>query len=154
MTLDEIHQTLLEAVNTGKVGTPVALRLHLQLVSTDVDPYLLVAELLQLCEPLFGEEPVRVMARNNNDGRQLNLLFETAAGRTISITIGGGSTTQAFLSLLLIGNHGVIRLEGADSFDEQSLNDMSDASAKRDHWHSMIASSLSDAHDKSRGIGF
>ncbi len=139
MTLDDIRHTLLEAVKTGKVGTPVALRLHLQLTNADASLLSTAATLIGLCEPLFKVEPSQLFARSNAGGRQLSLLCETESGRTCSITIGSGSAKAASLNLLLVGNHGVIRLEGSELFDESSLN-TSDANI--DRWGLAIEQSL------------
>ena len=121
MTLDEIRETLLEAVSTKKIGSPVSLRFNLQLTQTNEKLSAIAATIVSMCQPLFELPPSRIFARATNNDRQLSLIGETESGRTCSITVGVGSAKSASLHLLLVGNHGVVRLEGAEMFDESSL---------------------------------
>ncbi len=143
MTFDDLSTTLWEAVETKRIGIPVALRLHLQLCDPQADLTVAMVASLCLVEPFFNLNPSRLMARRDSADRQLNVLLETADGRTVFVTVGRGSTGQATLHLLLIGNHGVVRLEGAQTFEEEALQGAaSELSAKVDEWNTRIAQSV------------
>ncbi len=138
MTFNDLRRTLSEALSTGKIGTPVAIRMHVQLADSNVDPLMLLATAMQTVEQVFSARPARLMARENADGRQFNVLLNYAGGETVMLTVGRGSAKTASLNLLLIGNHGVIRLEGAELFEATAA----DFTADVDPWKSPIEQSL------------
>ena len=139
MTIDELRQTLLEARSTGKIGTPVALRVHVQLQDRQANFSIAVAAVMQLAKSVLEATPIELTARSDIDRRQLNVLFRYAGGQTVLVTLGRGAVSAASLQLLLVGNHGVVRLAGGDGFDERSLTAGDDV----DRWNSWIDNSLS-----------
>ena len=121
MTLNELNNTLSETVSSGKIGTPVSLRIHLQLSDSQVDLVEALAALMRVSLPLFQTNARRLMARRDSGQRQLTALFSLAGGQTVLVTVGRGAVDNGSLHLLLIGNHGTVRLEGSEQFDEESL---------------------------------
>ena len=122
MTLDDLNRTLSKAIATQKIGTPVSLRLHLHLPDPQVELIGALSSLMQIAEPVFATKPSRLMARQDITGRQLNVLIETKAGETIFLTIGRGSADSDNLNLLLIGNRGIVRLEGPELFEFSAVD--------------------------------
>ncbi len=118
MTFDELNQTLTEARAGGKIGVPVSLRLHLQLSNPQADLMAALLAVIQMARPLFGAEPSKLMARGDSTGPQLNVLATFTGGQTLLLTLGRGAVERATLDLLLVGNHGLIRSEGAELFAE------------------------------------
>lgn len=117
MTIDELQQTLKKAVDCGKIGVPVALRMHLQMADATAELYALVSQSLEMAFANFRADEWRLMARRDPTGRQLNLLLDNRGGQTVLLTVGKGSAVENRLDLLLIGNHGIVRLEGAEFFE-------------------------------------
>jgi hypothetical protein len=121
VTLDDLARTLGEAVATGRIGTPVALRVHAVLLDENGDPAGVFACLMRrLAEPLFGA-PERLAARGDSAGRILDVLVSYAAGWTALLTLGRmpsppGRGMAPRLDLLVVGNRGVLRLEGGECF--------------------------------------
>jgi hypothetical protein len=136
MTLDDLDRTLTDALSTGKVGSPVALRLHLQLADSAADLAQATAALMRLAETVFSETPSRVTARTRDETpRQWNLLCNYPGGQTVQLTLGCGAAASSTLHLLLVGNHGVVRLEGAELFDDTSL---SATDEETNHWQQTV----------------
>lgn len=139
MTLDDLERTLTDALSTEKIGTPVALRLHLQLADPAANLAQATAALMGLAETVFSQAPSRLTARTRDETpRQWNLLCDYADGQTAQLTLGCGATASSTLHLLLVGNHGVVRLEGAELFDETSL---SATDEETNRWQQAVTSS-------------
>ena len=47
------------------------------------------------------------------------MLVNFTGGQTAILTLGRGSTKSPLLHLMVVGNHGMLRLEGGDEFDGQ-----------------------------------
>jgi len=118
VTLAELRQTLDDALGGGSVGVPVAARIHCQLDDPQCDLLAGLASLLALAEgALSPERAARLFARHSDDPRQLSVLVSYSSGQTSFVTIGCGAAAEPALHLLLVGNRGVVRLEGAEQFD-------------------------------------
>jgi len=118
MKLDELGETLCQAISSGKVGTAVSLRTHVQLSEGESDLIGVFSLLLKLAGSAFGAEASTLFARQNADERQLNVLARYPDGQTAMFTVGCGSVTCSQCQLLLVGNHGIARLEGGEYFEE------------------------------------
>ena len=138
MTLDELNSTLSAALASGKVGTPVSLRLHLQVTESRNDSVAHLALLMPLLQTTFGSPPSRLLARRNAVADQLTVLFNFAAGQSAMVTCGCGSARHTSLQLLLVGNRGVIRLEGGELFESADVPEKSDAQ----FWRTLIERSI------------
>jgi hypothetical protein len=90
---------------------------NVQLAGASCEWPAVIGGLLRMLSPVFDEPPARVRARKHADAQQWNLLLQTATGRTIFLTIGCGGAKASSLDLLVIGNHGIAQLQGADDFD-------------------------------------
>jgi len=121
MTLNELNNTLSEAVSSRKIGTPVSLRIHLQLSESQVDLVDALAAVMQVALPVFQTNARKLMACRDSGEDQLTTLVSLAGGQTVLVTVGRGTIDNGCLHLLLIGNHGTVRLEGAEQFEEESL---------------------------------
>lgn len=139
MTCSEVQSALADAVRTGKLGTPVAARVHVQLVDDAVEPDAVLAPVLEMLRPCFDHPPASVRAREHASEGQWNVLFQTAAGGTVFVTVGCGAANAPGLHLLVIGNHGVLRLEGAECFRP---GDLSAAAPAPQAWSAAITESL------------
>jgi hypothetical protein len=117
MTLTELRAALAQAVATGKLGTPVSARVHVQLAESECDLPSVLGGVLRMLSPAFDEPPARIRARKHASAPQWNLLLRTTTGRTIFITVGCGSRATAALDLLVVGNHGIVQLQGGDAFE-------------------------------------
>jgi len=119
-TVQELNQTIQTALDSGKIGTPVCLRASVQLNKGGPEPIVVLAACTRMAEALFEVQPAKLTARQTPDASQLNLIVEFAAGQTLSLSIGRGAVNDPDTNLLLIGNHGIIRLEGGDTLEQQS----------------------------------
>ena len=118
MTIDDLRRALAETVERGTMGVPVALRVCMQLPAlngTLRDVWSLALEIAGSALP--NHRPRRLHAqktRHGANGRQLSTLVSCDRGETLSITIGCGSAAKPSLDLVLVGNRGVVRLEGGE----------------------------------------
>ena len=117
-----LEETLEEAVATGKLGSVVSVRALLHLPGEEPDLETAAAVLLSLSGRLVGSDPGSLVVRGHGSGRQLNLLLRLDAGPIVSLSLTRGSVDQLELALVVVGNHGVIRLEGAELAEEIGLS--------------------------------
>jgi hypothetical protein len=138
-TLDDLQTALSDTLATGKIGTPVSLRLHLQLTEPDADLFAAMSAVMQMIEPVFSSSSARLRARQDADARQLNVLLDYTNGETVLLTLGRGCAKQPSLNLLVVGNHGVVRLEGGEMIEESAG---STTSSDGTHWKHVVETSL------------
>ena len=118
MTLSDLERAVREVLATGHIGTPVALRIHAAIPDFAGDP----ANALGIFEPLLRliseKSNGKVLARKHPSGGHLSVLWTDARGRTFFITLTTTPTCRQSLQVLLIGNHGITRLTGAEAWEE------------------------------------
>ncbi len=132
-----LKQSVEEAVRDGHLGTIVALRV---LMSAGDHPVEQLSHWLDWSTKLFACEKGKLFASQDPTGRQISLLLTLATGATISLTTvrSSGRSNESTLQLLLMGQHGVARLQGGEDIDP-SLN-AADAPPKK--WSDAIDRSL------------
>lgn len=136
MTPTDLGAALNDALKTGKLGTPVAVRLHWQRPRVADWPGWLET-VLQMLAPCFGQPAVTVQAQQHPDVPQWNILLQTEEGRTIVLTLGAGAVSAPSLQLLVTGNHGTLRLEGEPLCEPA----VAEPSPRARHWWSVIRQS-------------
>jgi len=140
MTFDDLSERIAPAVVSGKIGTPVSLRMHVQLAESRADLVQALANAMHVAESVFAVEPVTLVARRNSNESQLNVLVSYTHGQVVMLTVGRGSADSSSLHLLLIGNRGVVRLEGSELFDDAGMQSPPDAA----HWQLLVDRSLTE----------
>ena len=128
MNCTELKRALADAMNTGKLGTPVVARVHVQLASptfaaTTCGLPGVIDGVLQMLSPAFCEPFSSLRVRRHMDVEQCTLLLQTPTGKTVCITVGCGSRSSDSLELLVVGNHGTAKLHGEEPFDWQPENE-------------------------------
>ncbi len=117
MNLSDIESALNAARNTRKIGLPVSVRVFAEFADGSAQLSKWAALLVEMARRTLSADPQRVMARLDRRGVQLSLLVDFAAGRTAALTLVRGIASCDALDLILFGNHGLARLEGAECFD-------------------------------------
>lgn len=109
MTVSELCGSIRTVLETGRLGTPVNVRLHWEfsesasLLQTVLTTAVAIADqALQLDEPVWR-------GRRHESGRTLNLLGSDRRGRTLMITLVADSNPH--IALTIFGNHGIVRLD-------------------------------------------
>lgn len=116
MQLAVLEQTLLEAVAADRIGTPVAFRMHAQLAEPQADLAGLCTAGLQIAGKLLQSPPSRLYAQQNAGGNQWQILVNYASGATVSFNVGRGAVRENRVNCLVVGNHGIARLEDDAEF--------------------------------------
>lgn len=128
VTLSSLVSAIRDSVDSGRIGTPVNVRVHWQFSETDLAKAAFVAARIA-DEALALEEPawrIRNGASAVTQRRILNLLAEDRRGRTLLATLCRGKVNE--FSLTVFGNHGTLRLEHA-GLDESSLDELPSSEA-------------------------
>lgn len=109
ITYSELCDSISAVLETGRLGTPVNVRLHWEFSEhPDVSVRRLsaavaIADLvLKLISPTWR-------VRRHTTGRTLNVLGSDQRGRTLMISLVSESTPQT--ALTVFGNHGIVRLD-------------------------------------------
>lgn len=144
MTPTDLCTALDEALKTGKLGTPVAVRLHWQVPCLENEDWPGWLEtVLQMLSPCFDQPPVKVQARQHPAVPQWNILLQTEAGQTIFLTLGRQAAPAPSLQLLVTGNHGTLRLEGEPLCQPAGA----EPSPQFRHWWSVIRQSAATSRE-------
>ncbi|MBW3543757.1 MAG: hypothetical protein KY476_26210 [Planctomycetes bacterium] len=118
MTFDDLKAAIDKVLSAGRIGTPVSVRVHVQIARADaVPPYGGLAAAMRLADRVFDAEPCEVTARRADGTVHLNVLAGYPRGRTALVSIAFAADADPRLDLLVIGNHGIARLEGGELFD-------------------------------------
>ena len=133
VTLDALLSAVRNAVDSGRIGTPVNVRVHWQFSETDLRKAALIVarianEALGLEVPAWRVRSGKIAA---SKGNMLNVLGEDRRGRTLLATLFRGESNE--FALTVFGNHGILRLEDA-GLDEDSLGTIDE---EADWWQSL-----------------
>ena len=109
VTVQALLKSVRSAVDSGRIGTPVGVRLHWQCADTPLKDAVLLAA--RIADEALSLEQTVWRVRTGRSGRLLNVLGEDRQGRTLLITVCRGAARD--LGLTVFGNHGVLRLEHA-----------------------------------------
>lgn len=139
-TFDDLSRAVTAALETGKIGTPVAMRLYVRCADDSIDPAAVLNAAASLAGAIFSASPQNLTARFSEDRRQLNVLLGYADGQTLLLSVIGDVAGDG-CDLLLIGNHGIVRLEGGELFDAVEPDSVS-PDGETDRWQQLIAQSL------------
>ncbi|MDA0834010.1 MAG: hypothetical protein O2955_02435 [Planctomycetota bacterium] len=116
--LTSLYKSVEQTVKSGRLGTIVSLRV---LMSTKSRPVEQLAIWLEWTGKLFDSSTGKLYASQDAGGRQISVLASLASGATISLTAVSYSSVDDepanTLQLLLIGQHGIARLEGGNEID-------------------------------------
>lgn len=120
VTFESVLSSIRTAVDSGRIGTPVSVRIHWQCSSSSLREAAVVAvriadAALTLETPSWRTRPDGTITPQS---RILNILGEDRRGRTLLATLCSGSANE--LTVTVFGNHGTLRLEHA-GLDEGSL---------------------------------
>jgi hypothetical protein len=109
ITFSELCDSIRTVLDTGRLGTPVNVRLHWEFVErVDFSAIILPAAVVIADVALKLKSPTwRV--RRHATGRTLNLLGSDQRGRTLMISLVPEATPQT--ALTIFGNHGIVRLD-------------------------------------------
>ncbi|NQV28837.1 MAG: hypothetical protein HQ518_31165 [Rhodopirellula sp.] len=109
MTVRELSDSIRAVLESGRLGTPVNVRLHWEIsepasrLSTVSAAAVAIADLaLQLDEPTWR-------VRRHASGKTLNVLGSDRQGRTLMISLVAEATPLT--ALTIFGNHGLVRLD-------------------------------------------
>lgn len=140
ITFDDLRCSVRSVADTGRVGTPVNVRLHWEFPESEARlPDALFAAVAIADEVLRMNEP-SWRVRRHASGRTLNVLGSDLQGRTLMVTLVAGSIPGT--ALTVFGNHGIVRLE--DGW--VALNSIPD-SFEQQRWVAGLMSAVSESHD-------
>lgn len=116
MNLLDFERALESEVKTGRLGVPVALRIHAMIPGINGD----ILGSLGLFRPLFSLignlGRGHVQAKQHPSGQQLTVLWTEESGKTVFLTLATSAKMKQALHLLLIGSHGMAQLEGGEAW--------------------------------------
>jgi hypothetical protein len=118
MRLDDLSRALRAELDSQRVGTPVSMRVHLAWPDADADLEAALETMLALARSVFGSEASRVSRSTRADRRQITALCAFERGQSALFSLARGCGSRPVFELLVVGNRGVIRLEGGEELRE------------------------------------
>ena len=129
MTIDDVRESLAAALKGGQLGTPCSLRARLQMAQPAADLLRSQEALATLAAPWLPAGVMTLYARRAAADQELSVLAVHERGPTVFLTAGRGAARGSTLDVLLVGNHGIARLEGADCLDADAWAEAVEATA-------------------------
>jgi hypothetical protein len=109
ITFRELCNSIHAVLETGRLGTPVNVRLHWEFAESEAFlPVIAKAavaiadEALQLVEPTWR-------VRRHSTGRTVNILGSDTRGRTLMVSLA--TLSEPRTAMTIFGNHGIVRLD-------------------------------------------
>lgn len=125
VTLESVRSAIQASVRSGRIGTPVNVRIHWQF--SDLNPSAAAAVAVQLADAALSLDNPAWRARSgkaDSKTSQLNVLGEDASGKTVLASLVRGPVPE--FAITVFGNHGTLKLEHA-ALDEATLPDVEEA---------------------------
>lgn len=116
VTFDSVREAIRASVNSGRIGTPVNVRIHWQF--SGLSPSAVAEFAVQLADAALSLDKPAWRVRTAAENSQVNLLGEEAGGKTVLISLVRGAVPE--FAVIVFGNHGTLKLEHA-RLDEDSL---------------------------------
>ena len=134
VTFTDLLNSVRTAIDGGRIGTPVNVRIHWQF--KEASPLQASQSAVRIADEALAFEDVvwRVRKDREQTPRMLNLLGEDRRGRTVLVTLCSGDDPD--FEMTVFGNLGTLRLEHA-GLDEGSLTDHSKL-----EWAQSLASAI------------
>lgn len=106
-------QLVAETITTGRLGTPVAARMHLALRAA-ADPVDQLASAIAAASEWLRLQPERLWCRAAGNTNHLIAHVIGRAGQSLLVSVGGPSNSASPLKLVIVGNRGMAAWEAGD----------------------------------------
>ena len=116
VTFDSVREAIRTSVSSGRIGTPVNVRVHWQFSS--LCPAAAADVAVQLADAALSLDKPAWRVRTAAEDTFVNLLGEDTGGKTVLISLVRRSVPE--FTVIVFGNHGTLKLEHA-SLDEDTL---------------------------------
>ncbi|MBC8873856.1 MAG: Gfo/Idh/MocA family oxidoreductase [Planctomycetes bacterium] len=100
------------ALDTGQIGTPVAVRIVAHLEATGATSVSLSESAVQMASRWLNDQPMRVVSAISASGRHETKLVLFANGKTALLSTGICEPNAAALQISVFGNHGIASWQG------------------------------------------
>jgi hypothetical protein len=138
MKLADLERALKAELDTGRLGDPVALRIHATFPKVQGDIFRVVGFFRPLLSLMGNVDGGEVHAKSHPTGKECAILWTDESGITVFLTLASGTKTKQSLHLLLIGNHGMTELHGGDAWSDAISSNLSSL------WEKEIQESLQE----------
>lgn len=117
MKLADLERALKAEIDNGRLGEPVALRIH-AVARWDKDLLDGLGNFRPLLILMGDISSGHVHARRHSSLQQCAILWTTDTGKSVLLTLGRSRSAKQSLHLLLIGNHGMTQLQGGEDWSD------------------------------------
>lgn len=109
MTVSELCSSVRRVLESGRLGTPVNVRLHWEFSESEASLPAIATTAVAIADVALQLQQPAWRIRRHSCGRTLNILGSDQQGRTLMISLVAKSSPQT--AMTIFGNHGVVRLE-------------------------------------------
>jgi hypothetical protein len=117
MQLVDLERTLKTELETGRLGEPVALRIHAVLPSND-NIFSWPGSFRPLLALMGDISSGYIHVQRHASHRQCAILWTTDTGKSVFLTWACPVKAKPSLHVLLLGNHGIMQLHGGETWSE------------------------------------
>lgn len=116
VAFDSVREAIRSSVSSGRIGTPVNVRIHWQFSS--LSPPAAADVAVQLADAALSLDEPAWRVRTAVEDSLVNLLGEDEGGKTVLISLVRRAVPE--FAVIVFGNHGTLKIEHA-SLDEDTL---------------------------------
>ncbi|MDA0284286.1 MAG: hypothetical protein O3B13_06675 [Planctomycetota bacterium] len=109
VTFSELCTSIRSVINTGRLGTPVNVRLHWEFQESKTELSAVLTGAVALADEALKLNSPTWRVRRHPCGRTLNVLGSDSHGRTVMVTLVAESEPRT--EITVFGNHGIVRFE-------------------------------------------
>ena len=113
---DIASRTVLDALQTGQIGTAVAVRVVAHLTADHGPLERFNARIMEATGTWLKSRPERLTAMGNIESGQINTLNRFVGGQTALVSVGTIGMGQPLLEIVVWGNRGILSWEAGDRF--------------------------------------
>lgn len=118
MKLADLERALKTELETGRLGVPVALRIHATLPAIEGNVFRMLGFFRRLLSLMGNVDRGQVQAESHPHAKAGAILWTEESGVTVFLTLASGARMQQSLHLQLIGNHGMTQLHGGEAWSD------------------------------------
>jgi hypothetical protein len=109
VTFPELCTSIRTVINTGRLGTPVNVRLHWEFQESKTELSAVLTGAVALADEALKLNDPTWRVRRHSCGRTLNVLGSDGQGRTLLVTLVAEAGPRT--AMTVFGNHGIVRFD-------------------------------------------
>jgi hypothetical protein len=114
----DLERAIKSELETGRLGVPVAMRIHATLPMTAPGMWGVPAFFRPLLSLMGDLRSGQVQAKQHASAKECTVLWTEDSGKSVFLTLATSAKLKQSLHVLLFGNHGMTQLHGGEAWSD------------------------------------